>query len=609
VIEEVPMAARRLSPLVLGLAVLSLPDAALGLRCDTNPGGPEEIQLVLQAAGSDIDVGYKDNAHNVGVPAGSSIRVCLADCDTQTDPSCTISGTIEGVTSGTTTIGPPLPIYVDNREQPICALIQFPAPGITGTANVQTGDVSGSATLNAVVYLGACPQCSGAAQGDTGTCQGGASPGAACTTEQVTRVKARINNVLTDVDYRVSRQCLPAGLSIAISQAVTVATSVQSVGNPCPNQTTANQCGGVCGTTCSGTPANGGVHQNCCNSDNTVACFPASVDRTGSAGAPATAWPDPTYPKTSSLTLAGAFCSQGNAFINSDAGLPGPIALLWPATATWRTDSDGDGLYDELDVTCPFDADCDDDGLIDGARSGSEDLNEDGDLDPGETDPTNPDTDGDGLPDGLEKGLTAPENPAATDLGAGYFVADADPSTTTDPSNADTDGDGMLDGEEDANHNGRVDAGESNPGTPPTTTTTTLPGCTSGTECGDDDPCTEDVCTNRVCSNPALTGVDGAACEVNKASGRTLCPGTSLDSKLSAALRKALTTANTALGQIGDLTGKKRVKLLKKARKALQMVQKKVKKAAKSRKRPLPPACATELDALLARLVGLVPAS
>ena len=43
------------------------------------------------------------------------------------------------------------------------------------------------------------------------------------------------------------------------------------------------------------------------------------------------------------------------------------------------------------------------------------------------------------------------------------FVPDADPTTTTDPLDEDSDNDGLLDGEEDANHNGRVDAGETNP--------------------------------------------------------------------------------------------------------------------------------------------------
>jgi hypothetical protein len=69
----------------------------------------------------------------------------------------------------------------------------------------------------------------------------------------------------------------------------------------------------------------------------------------------------------------------------------------------------------------------------------------------------------------------------------------------TDPLNPDTDGDGALDGQEDANHNGVVDAGEADPldfdsdndgltdgyeinisGTDPTSTTTLIPGDMNG---------------------------------------------------------------------------------------------------------------------------------
>jgi len=133
-------------------------------------------------------------------------------------------------------------------------------------------------------------------------------------------------------------------------------------------------------------------------------------------------------------------------------------------------DSDNDGLTDSIDP-CPQDIDCDDDGLIDGPI-GSEDLNANGIVDPGETDPTNPDTDGDGIFDGTEKGLTEPEviegGLGGTDFSAGHFIADADPSTTTDPTKADSDNDGLLDGEEDKNHNGKVDLGETDPANPDT---------------------------------------------------------------------------------------------------------------------------------------------
>ena len=62
-----------------------------------------------------------------------------------------------------------------------------------------------------------------------------------------------------------------------------------------------------------------------------------------------------------------------------------------------------------------------------------EDINGNDMVDPGETDPNNPDSDGDGLNDGLETGMNG----------------DEDPDTTTDPLNPDSDGDGLTDGEED----------------------------------------------------------------------------------------------------------------------------------------------------------------
>ncbi len=123
-------------------------------------------------------------------------------------------------------------------------------------------------------------------------------------------------------------------------------------------------------------------------------------------------------------------------------------------------DTDSDGLPDALELasgrTDPRDDDSDDDGLLDG----NEDADNDGIVGPGETDPAQADTDGDGLTDGLELGLTAPQG-TGTDLEV--FVADADPGTRTDPTKRDTDGAGVFDGFEDANRNGRVDEGETDP--------------------------------------------------------------------------------------------------------------------------------------------------
>jgi hypothetical protein len=111
-------------------------------------------------------------------------------------------------------------------------------------------------------------------------------------------------------------------------------------------------------------------------------------------------------------------------------------------------DSDQDGINDgtERNVTGtdPTKADMDGDGCLDGA----EDVNQNGVVDAGETNPkvfgacgvvSPADTDGDGIPDVIEQ------------------------STGTNFQLADTDGDGLLDGVEDANKNGVFEAGETNP--------------------------------------------------------------------------------------------------------------------------------------------------
>jgi uncharacterized repeat protein (TIGR01451 family) len=143
-------------------------------------------------------------------------------------------------------------------------------------------------------------------------------------------------------------------------------------------------------------------------------------------------------------------------------------------------DSDNDGLQDGTELglttpqgtgtntsifqpdthpastTSPLDDDTDDDGLLDG----TEDADHDGAVDTTETDPKKLDTDGDGLQDGTELGLGSPQG---TGTNTSVFRPDLDTATRTDPLKVDTDGGSVSDGIEDANHNGRVDAGERNP--------------------------------------------------------------------------------------------------------------------------------------------------
>ncbi len=128
-------------------------------------------------------------------------------------------------------------------------------------------------------------------------------------------------------------------------------------------------------------------------------------------------------------------------------------------------DFDGDGLTNLVEFlggTLANDLDSDDDGLSDG----EEDANRNGMVDPGETNPASLDTDGDGLTDGQELGRTSPltsARPGVSGTDPGVFRADENSADTTDPTLADTDGDGVPDGIEDANRNGRLDAGELNP--------------------------------------------------------------------------------------------------------------------------------------------------
>lgn len=122
-----------------------------------------------------------------------------------------------------------------------------------------------------------------------------------------------------------------------------------------------------------------------------------------------------------------------------------------------RVDTDRDGLTDLNEVQVglnPMDADCDDDGVLDGA-DGLADSDRDGLIDA-----LDPDSDNDGVKDGTEKGVTSELKPADTDATRGSFVPDLDPTTTTDSTRADSDGDGLADGAEDRNHDGRKDEGE-----------------------------------------------------------------------------------------------------------------------------------------------------
>ncbi|NDC78818.1 MAG: carboxypeptidase regulatory-like domain-containing protein, partial [Chitinophagia bacterium] len=139
-----------------------------------------------------------------------------------------------------------------------------------------------------------------------------------------------------------------------------------------------------------------------------------------------------------------------------------------------RGDSDNDGIPDIVEdtnangivdpgETDPNNPDTDGDGIDDGI----EDADRDGTLDPGETDPLDTDSDGDGIDDGVEDA----NQDGIVDMGE------------TDPRDVDTDNDGISDGVEDANQNGQFDPGE----TDPLDTDTDADGVDDGVEDADKD--------------------------------------------------------------------------------------------------------------------------
>jgi MYXO-CTERM domain-containing protein len=133
-----------------------------------------------------------------------------------------------------------------------------------------------------------------------------------------------------------------------------------------------------------------------------------------------------------------------------------------PGAPAPAPDTDGDGLVDpseEFVGSNPNDADTDDDGLID---SDEPNWNTDTDGD-GLLNVFDPDSDNDGIFDGTEAGVTEATRHENTNVSAGVFVPDADPSTTTFVVVADSDRGGVRDGGEDPDHDGRIDAGELDP--------------------------------------------------------------------------------------------------------------------------------------------------
>lgn len=201
---------------------------------------------------------------------------------------------------------------------------------------------------------------------------------------------------------------------------------------------------------------------------------------------------DPTMPDSDGDGLLDG----REAGVPPGRGVAGPNGDFDAGPEEDGTDPNSPAFVPDEDLagqTEPWDADTDNDGLPDGYIDGynpsgdemdpnvgvgvpsvyeGEDLDLNGRLDPGETDPARFDTDDDDVFDGVERGVTAPGvlgpdgvvDPITGGVQDGTGGAgprfDADDTTLTNPLDRDSDDDGLSDGEEDADSDGLGDPAE-----------------------------------------------------------------------------------------------------------------------------------------------------
>ena len=202
-------------------------------------------------------------------------------------------------------------------------------------------------------------------------------------------------------------------------------------------------------------------------------------------------------------------------------------------------DTDGDGLSDVFEIaigTDPNDADTDNDGVIDGQEPNPAD-DSDGD---GKINALDSDSDGDGLFDGTELGKDC-SNPA-TDTTKNQCIPDADKGATkTNPLDPDTDKGSVKDGTEDANHNGKIDPGE----TDPNLKSDDIPaaGCKTDANCGE-------LTSGKICDDVTKTCTNGC-----RGKDGNTCPDGKTCSSMSAMAGVCVDVATTSSGTTSSSTG------------------------------------------------------
>jgi hypothetical protein len=341
--------------------------------CDNTAGGPDRLVLTIADNGTDLDNGWSGNSFNFPLVPGGIIDMCLSECDSSTDTTCTAFGAIGPGTATGTNFGAPLPLLALNT--PVCVVSRWREP-ITGTVDEATGAASLEIRLSSDVSLTdnssgpeICPQCK------NGRCSVTAQrAGQSCTVEQA-QFPVFISASRTDL-YDLSSDCVPpvnTTLAITFSPLtsgdaaplVGPTPCVRQPGDPIAAPPQPDGCANSgCGTACQGPacvamvpdPTNpgsqickdskGGLSQMCCNNNPNKPCHPlangGTLTRSGNVTAPQPPLPDTTYPKTNSGVLAATFCipPTGVGTIDSVTGLPGPGAILLNGTGVWSQESE-----------------------------------------------------------------------------------------------------------------------------------------------------------------------------------------------------------------------------------------------------------------------------
>jgi hypothetical protein len=336
--------------------------------CPSRGGLPSQITLTVPATGSDLDNGWTGLSHNFPIVNGSQLRYCLNGCDGTSTFDCTGTGATGANSLNGATFGAPLPLLAAGT--PVCVVNRYmPNETLQGSFNLQTG-VFGTTTPNgnlvslfSDVYLRTtfpevCPRCTipggGGDIGSVGKCSATSkTPGADC------RVDGKVV-VAGQGLYLLSSACVPLGdstpTSLDIELPLTTGTAKEIVGSkPCPDsagpQTQDDNCNGAaCNAQCTGTAcasqvggncidAKGGISQFCCSNNTSLPCFPTSPASAAAGLGKITRTGTPVIPGGAQGTFAGTFCiaHTDSSLINAVTGLPGPGALLLPATAVVST--------------------------------------------------------------------------------------------------------------------------------------------------------------------------------------------------------------------------------------------------------------------------------